>query len=48
MTLPTIVHQVLKPTGVCNMKDIQDAIIVHSSIALGAIIFALVAAKIFP
>jgi hypothetical protein len=45
MTLPTIVHRVQKPTGVCNMKD---AIIVHSSIAMGAIIFALVAAKIFP
>jgi len=27
------------------MKDIQDAIIVHSLIAMGAIVFALVAAE---
>jgi hypothetical protein len=30
------------------MKNVEDAIIVHSTIAMGAIIFALVAAKIFP
>jgi S-formylglutathione hydrolase FrmB len=30
------------------MKDVEDAIIVHSMIAMGAITIALVAAKMFP